>query len=62
MSPYDKTTSLTSKKAFIAKNRAANYRASLRLEGIEPQKPNHQSSKTVASVIAHYQALAYQAP
>ncbi|MDA9296276.1 YhfG family protein [Porticoccaceae bacterium] len=60
MSPYDKTTSLASKKTFFAKNRAANYRASLRLEGIEPPKANLKSSLTLASVVAHYQALANQ--
>jgi hypothetical protein len=61
MPPHNKATSLTSKKTFIAKNRVDNYRASLRLEGIEPPHTNQESPSTVASVIAHYQALANQA-
>ncbi len=61
MAPPNKTASLASKKAFIAKNRIANYRASLLLEGITPPSANPARSSSIHSVIAHYQALANQA-
>lgn len=61
MAPPTKTASLASKKAFIANNRVANYRASLRLEGIQPPHPKHESGSKISSVIAHYKALANQA-
>ncbi|GEM_PF-3099614 len=60
MAPFNKTASLASKKTSIDKNRIANYRASLRLEGIEPPQPNQEKPSSITSVIAHYKALANQ--
>ncbi|NQY89729.1 MAG: DUF2559 domain-containing protein [Colwellia sp.] len=48
-------TSLAEKIAFVRKTRSANYRESLRLEGVLLGKSNNA---TKTSVIAKYKALA----
>ena len=48
-------TSLTSKKAFTAKNRLSNYRASLKLEGIEATSNTSAKPMAKAKLIAKYQ-------
>jgi len=55
MEPNNKKASLEAKKAFIAKSRRANYRASLLLEGIEPPSPSQNATESKAAVIARYQ-------
>lgn len=53
-----KTPSLATKKAFIVKSRRANYRDSLRLEGVKAslsKSPNKAKSK--AAVIAKYRVI-----
>lgn len=50
-------TSLAEKIAFVRKTRSANYRESLRLEGVLREKSNNATS-TKTSVIAKYKALA----
>ena len=55
MEPNNKKVSLEAKKAFIAKSRRANYRASLLLEGIQsPLSPQHDY-ESKAAVIARHQ-------
>ena len=55
MEPNNKKASLEAKKAFIAKSRSANYRASLLLEGIQPPSSSRHDYESKAAVIARYQ-------
>ncbi len=50
-----KNSSLETKKAFVAKNRRSNYRASLRLEGIETPSSSPMEPESKAAIIARYQ-------
>lgn len=53
-----KTPSLAAKKAFIKKSRRANYRDSLRLEGIKTSSnTSPDKAKSKAAVIAKYRAI-----
>ena len=54
MEPNNKKASFEAKKAFIAKSRKANYRASLLLEGIQSPSSRYDS-ESKAAVIARYQ-------
>jgi hypothetical protein len=49
-------TSLAEKIDFVRQTRSANYRESLRLEGVEVKSANNKTTKE--SVIAKYKALA----
>lgn len=50
-------TSLAEKIDFVRQTRSANYRESLRLEGVEVKSANNKTM-TKESVIAKYKALA----
>jgi hypothetical protein len=50
-------TSLTEKIDFVRQTRSANYRDSMRLEGVEIKSTGHKLM-TKESIIAKYKALA----
>ena len=50
-----KNSSLEAKKAFVVRSRRSNYRASLRLEGIETPSSSPKNSEPKAAIIAQYQ-------
>ncbi len=55
METNNKKASLEAKKAFVAKSRRANYRASLLLEGIQSPSSSRHGYESKAAVIARYQ-------